>query len=60
MNLSKLIRYEVDSSLSIGRLKSLMVNGYCLQRIIRVFEKDTNTTLNAKLVKELFGQAFVA
>lgn len=61
MNLAKLIRYEVDSSLSIGRLKSLMVNGYYLQRIIRVFEKDPNTTLNAKLVKELFGAAaFVA
>lgn len=61
MNLAKVIRCEFDHSLSIGRLKSLMVNGFYLQCIIRVFEKDPNTTLNAKLVKELFGAAaFVA
>jgi hypothetical protein len=38
-------------------MKSLMVNTYYLKRIIGVFEKDPNITLNTKLVKELFGVA---
>lgn len=48
---------ETDPDLSVGKLKALLVNAYYLERIIDVFDKETNMTLNTKLVKELFGAA---
>ena len=57
VNLAKTLRREISPGLSVGRLKALMVNAYYLERIIEVFEKNPNMTLNDKLVKELFGAA---
>jgi hypothetical protein len=57
VNLAKALRYEYYPDLSIGKLKALMVNAHYLNRIIGVFEKDSNMTLNTKLIKELFGVA---
>lgn len=57
VNLAKTIRREISPGLSVGRLKALMVNAYYLERIIGVFEKNPNMTLNDKLVKDLFGAA---
>lgn len=57
VNLAKAIRYKYYPDLSIGKLKALMVNAHYLKRIIDVFEKDPNMTLNTKLIKELFGKA---
>lgn len=47
----------MNQTLSVGRMKSLMVNAHYLMRIIRVFGKESNMTLNTKLVKDLFGAA---
>lgn len=61
VNLAKVIRREFNQDLSIGKLKSLMTNAHYVNRIIGAFEKESNMTLNTKLVKELFGvAAFVA
>jgi hypothetical protein len=57
VNVAKTLRRWCFPDLSIGKMKSLMVNTYYLKRIIGVFEKDPNITLNTKLVKELFGVA---
>lgn len=50
-------RRDLNESLSIGRLKSLMVNAYYLERILSRFGNALNMTLNDKLVNELFGIA---
>ena len=39
----------------IGRLKAQMVNAYYAQRIIDVFEKTPNTTLNKESINEIFS-----
>lgn len=57
VNLAKTLRREFYPDLSVGRMKALMVNAYYLQRIIGMFEKQTNMTLNINFVKELFGFA---
>ncbi len=54
VNVAKTVRRHFAPDLSIGKLKSLMVNAYYLQRIICVFERQPNMTLNTKLFKELF------
>lgn len=59
VNIAKVVRRQLDPNLSIGRMKSLMVNAHYLMRIIRVFGKETDMTLNTKLVKELFGAAAI-
>lgn len=53
VNLAKTVRRECAPDLSIGKLKALMVNAYYLQRIIDVFERIPNMTLNTKIFKEL-------
>ena len=39
-----------EYNLSIGRLKTLMINAYYTQRIIDVFENNPNTQLNHEIV----------
>lgn len=57
VNVAKALRRDLDASLSIGRLKSMMVNAYYLERILSRFGNEPNMALNDKLVKELFGIA---
>lgn len=59
VNLAKTVRRQVNPALSVGRMKSLMVNAHYLMRIIRVFGKESHMTLNTKLVKDLFGAAAI-
>ena len=54
VNVAKTVRRHFAPEMSIGKLKSLMVNTYYLQRIICVFEEQPNMTLNTDLFKELF------
>lgn len=55
INIVKLMRKETNTSLSIGRIKSLMVNAHFIKRFFDASGIDPNSTLNIKLVKELFG-----
>jgi hypothetical protein len=57
VNIVKVMRKETGTSLSIGQIKSLMVNAHFLKRFFDVSGIDPNSTLNAKLIKELFGMA---
>ena len=57
VNLVKTLRKETGTMLSIGQIKSLMVNAHFIKRFFDVSVIDPQTTLNAKLVKELFGLA---
>jgi hypothetical protein len=57
VNIVKVIRKETGTSLSIGQIKALMLNAYFLKRFLDVSGIDPKSTLNAKLVKELFGMA---
>ena len=57
VNVVKTMRKIHQIDLSIGQIKSLMVNAHMLQRFFSVFGIDPNTALNAKRVKELFGLA---
>lgn len=58
LNIAKVVRLRYCPDLSIGLLKLSMSNIYLLKRILDRFGIRPNRTLNAKLVKELFG--FVA
>lgn len=60
VNVVKTMRKELDLPISIGRIKSLMVNAYYAKRFFDACGLDPNMTLNAKLVKELFGVAAAA
>jgi hypothetical protein len=51
------MRKETGTSLSIDRIKALIINTYFLKRFFDVSGIDPKSTLNAKLVKELFGMA---
>lgn len=53
VNVAKIMCKEYG--FSIGRLKALMVNAYYAQRIIDVFEKNPNTTLNHETINQIFG-----
>lgn len=57
VNLVKTLRKETGTMLSIGQIKSLMVKAHFIKRFFDVSGIDPQTTLNAKLVKELFGLA---
>ena len=57
VNIVKLLRKETGTKLSIGQIKSVMVNAYIIKRFFDVSGLDPHKTLNAKLVKELFGFA---
>ena len=50
VNITKVLRKQTKMPFSIGQIKSLMVNAHFIKRFF-----DLNKTLNAKLVKELFG-----
>ena len=53
LNVGKIMCKELGTS--IGRLKAQMVNAYYVQRIIDVFEKNPNTTLNKESINEIFS-----
>ena len=55
LNVAKIMCKELGTS--IGRLKAQMVNAYYAQRIIDVFEKNPNTTLNKERVNDIFSFA---
>ncbi len=57
VNIAKVVRMRNCPNLSIGLLKLSMSNIYLLRRILARFGIRPNRTLNAKLVKELFGLA---
>ena len=57
VNITKVLRKQTRTPLSIGQIKSLMVNAHFIKRFFDVSGIDPNKTLNAKLVKELFGIA---
>lgn len=58
VNIAKIMRKEFYPSLSIGLLKAYLSNIYMLKLFLARSGIRPNRTLNAKLVKELFG--FVA
>ena len=53
LNVAKIMCKELGTS--IGRLKAQMVNAYYVRRIIDVFEKNPNTTLNKESINEIFS-----
>lgn len=55
VNIAKVMRSEYYKDLSIGLLKSYLSNLYMLKRFFAASGFRPNRTLNAKLVKELFG-----
>ena len=57
VNITKVLRKQTGTTLSIGQIKSLMVNAHFIKRFFELSGIDPYKTLNAKLVKELFGLA---
>ena len=57
VNVTKVLRKQTGTPFSIGQIKSLMVNAHFIKRFFELSGIDPYTTLNAKLVKELFGLA---
>ena len=57
VNITKVLRMQTKMPFSIGQIKSLMVNAHFIKRFFDLSGIDPNKTLNAKLVKELFGLA---
>lgn len=57
VNITKVLRKQTGTTLSIGQIKSLMVNAHFIKRFFDLSGIDPYKTLNAKLVKELFGLA---
>lgn len=57
VNITKVLRKQTRIPFSIGQIKSLMVNAHFIKRFFDLSGIDPNKTLNAKLVKELFGLA---
>lgn len=55
INITKVMIKEHNLPLSIGRIKSLMVNAHFAKRFFEGCGIDPDPTLNAKLFKELFG-----
>jgi len=55
VNIAKVVRKEYYPSLSIGLLKTYMSDIWIFKRILARCGISPNKTLNAKLVKELFG-----
>ena len=50
-----MLRKQTRMPFSIGQIKSLMVNAHFIKRFFDLSGIDPNMTLNAKLVKDLFG-----
>lgn len=57
VNITKVLRKQTQIPFSIGQIKSLMVNAHFIKRFFDLSGIDPNKTVNAKLVKELFGLA---
>jgi hypothetical protein len=57
VNITKVLRKQTRIPFSIGQIKSLMVNAHFIKRFFDLSGIDPNKTLNAKLVKDLFGLA---
>ena len=57
VNITKVLRKQTQIPFSIGQIKSLMINAHFIKRFFDLSEIDPNKTLNAKLIKELFGLA---
>lgn len=55
VNVAKVVRAEYYPTLSIGLLKAYLSNIWMLKRFFATSGISPNRTLNAKLVKELFG-----
>lgn len=55
VNVAKVVRMTHYPNLSIGLLRLSMSNIYMIRRILARFGIRPNRTLNAKLIKELFG-----
>lgn len=55
VNIAKVVRKEYYPALSIGLLKAYLCNIWMLKRFFAASGLSPNRTLNAKLVKELFG-----
>lgn len=55
VNVAKVVRFEHYPMLSIGLLKSYLSNIWMLKRFFAASGISPNRTLNAKLIKELFG-----
>lgn len=55
VNITKVMIKEYELPLSIGQIKSLMVNAHFAKRFFAGCGIDPDPTLNAKLFKELFG-----
>lgn len=55
INITKVMVKEYELPLSIGRIKSLMVNAHFAKRFFAECGIEPDPTLNAKLFKELFG-----
>lgn len=57
VNITKVLREQTKTPFSIGQIKSLTVNAHFIKRYFDLSGIDPYKTLNAKLVKELFGFA---
>ena len=57
VNITKVLRKQTGTILSIGQIKSLMVNAHFIKRFFDLSGIDPYKALNARLVKELFGLA---
>ena len=57
VNITNVFRKQTKIPFPIGQIKSLMVNAHFIKRFFDLSGIDPNKTLNAKLVKELFGLA---
>ena len=57
VNITKVLRKQTKIPFSIGQIKSLTVNAHFIKRYFDLSGIDPYKTLNAKLVKELFGFA---
>ena len=55
VNVTKILRKQTSTPFSIGQIKSLMINAHFIRRFFELSGIDPYKTLNAKLVKELFG-----
>lgn len=55
VNITRVMRKHTNMPFSIGQIKSLMVNAHFIKRFFDLSGIDPNKTLNAKLVKLLFG-----
>ena len=57
LNITKVLRKQTKIPFSIGQIKSLIINAHFIKRFFDLSGIDPYKTLNAKLVKELFGFA---